>query len=57
MGCMFVRLFSVLKIILGLFMVSNITAFYLKITIVCAPIFVLLMSKNILMHVIYDNKN
>jgi len=42
--CLFSRLLNVVKILLGLFMVSNITSIYIKMTIICAPVFVLIMS-------------
>ena len=33
-----------IKIIVGLFLASNITALYIKITIMCAPVFILFIS-------------
>ena len=43
--CFFTRIFSIMKILLGIFMLSNITSIYIKMTIICAPVFVLIMSK------------
>jgi len=37
----FNRAFGILKLLLGIFLVSNITAIYNKMTIICAPIFIL----------------
>ena len=37
----FSRVFGILKLLLGIFLVSNITAIYNKMTIICAPIFIL----------------
>jgi len=35
---------NLMKILLGIFLVSNITAFYIKITIICAPIYIIMLS-------------
>jgi len=37
----FSRSLGILKLLLGIFLVSNITAIYNKMTIICAPIFIL----------------
>jgi len=41
-----VRILGVLEIILALFLVSNTTAIYIKMTIICAPIFILIISNS-----------
>lgn len=38
---------TLMKILLGMFLVSNITAFYIKITIICAPIYIIMLSNYI----------
>ena len=40
-----IRLAGLLEIIVGIFLISNITAIYIKMTIICAPIFILIISK------------
>lgn len=44
------RLFGLLKLMFGYFLCSNITALYTKITIICAPIFILLTCNIPLLH-------
>lgn len=43
--CFFNRIFNIIKIILALLMISNVTSIYIKITVICAPIFLTLISK------------
>lgn len=43
-----VKFLYIIKISLGLFLVSNITAIYNKMTIICAPIFILMTCKILL---------
>lgn len=43
--CLFNRFLVIIKIIVGLFMVSNITSIYIKMAMVCSPIAFLLLSK------------
>ena len=33
-----------LKILIGIFVASNITAIYIKVTIICAPVFILIIG-------------
>lgn len=40
------RLLGCLQILVGQFLLSNITAIYIKMTVICAPIFILMISKN-----------
>ena len=40
-------LINILQIIFGMFLLSNITSIYIKTTIICAPIFIMMMSKKI----------
>lgn len=39
------RALGILKLLFGYFLCSNITAIYTKITIICAPIFILITCK------------
>jgi len=40
------RCFGILRLAFGLFLVSNITSIYNKMTIICAPIFILVSCNN-----------
>lgn len=38
------RFLNCLEILIGQFLLSNITAIYIKMTVICAPIFILMIS-------------
>jgi hypothetical protein len=41
----FYRIVNGLKIIMGIALVSNVTAIYIKVTVICAPIFLIFLRK------------
>ena len=41
----FYRIVNGLKIVIGIALVSNVTAIYVKVTVICAPIFLIFLRK------------
>lgn len=52
----FFRVVNGLKIIIGIALVSNVTAIYVKVTVICAPIFLIFLRKLLFHYFIIDFK-